>query len=55
MEELHREMQAAMSSMVADINKEIQALQASNAANYGEFQASRPRLRLARSRLRHTR
>ena len=45
MDELHGEMQAAMSSVVADFKKELQALQASGAAKDGELQAYRPRLR----------
>ena len=50
LDELRGETQTAMSSMVAIINREIQALRASEAAKGGELQALR--LRCTRQRLR---
>jgi len=51
MEELHGEMQTAMTSMVADFKKEFQAFRASEVAKDGELQACKAEVEAYKARI----
>jgi len=51
LEELHGEMQVTVNSVVADVNKEVQALQASEAAQGDELKACRAKIEAYKTRV----